>query len=425
MRRQDLALGARITVENAVGRAVALAGDPILRLMHAPWRDRPEETLTSLLTGPPVVRSRLGPVAVASAELCGQVLRDRRFGVRTRAGTTPGGRPGPDGRDPVLEPVDLSFLALDPPDHDRLRRLAQPAFGPTRVRGYRSRAGDLAEQLVADAVARGAFDLVADVAAPLTGTVIAEILGVPRGAVAEFLHWGGVIGETLGGVRSLRAALAAREAEAGLRGLLAGLLDERRDGPGEDLLTQLAGAVDAGEIDSGEAVGMAMLLVLAGFETTTSLLSTAVAGLLDTPGTWAWLGEDPQARAPDVVQEALRFDPPVRFTARSPHVDVELAGEPIAADTAVLLALNAAGRDPAVHTDPHAFDPTRTTASKHLAFGGGAHYCLGAPLALLESEIVLAALASHAPRLARAGAGSRWNSALLGGFRSLPLRASG
>jgi cytochrome P450 len=204
--------------------------------------------------------------------------------------------------------------------------------------------------------------------------------------------------------------------------MLGGLIDKRRGDPGDDLLGRLAGGVAAGDVDEGEAIGAAMLLVLAGFETTTSLLSTAVAALLDTPGAWAWLGEDPQARAPGVVQEALRYDPPVRYTARCPHVDVEPAGEPIAADTPVLLALNAAGRDPAVHSDPHVFDPARTTASKHLAFGGGAHYCLGAALALLEAEIVLAVLASQAPGLARAGAGSRWNSALLGGFRSLPLR---
>lgn len=422
MDRHDLALGARITVENAVGRAFGLAGDPVLRLMYPPWRDRPD-VLGRLAAGPPVVRSRLGVTAVVSAELCGRVLRDRRFGVRTRAGTTPGARPGPDGRDPVMEPVDLSFLALDPPDHDRLRRFVQPAFAPARVRGYRARAAELAADLVAGAVARGELDLVADVAAPLTGTVVAEILGVPGGEVETFLHWGGMIGEALGGVRSLRAARGAREAQAGLHALLGGLLEKRRGDPDDDLIGRLAGGVAAGDLDEGEAVAAAMLLVLAGFETTTSLLSTAVAALLDTPGAWAWLGDDPPVRAPGVVQEALRYDPPVRFTARCPHVDVELGGVRIAADTPVLLALNAAGRDPAVHTDPHAFDPARETASRHLAFGGGSHYCLGAPLALLESEIVLAELAARAPGLGRAGDGVRWDSALLGGYRSLPLRA--
>lgn len=421
MDRHDLALGARITVENAVGRVFGLAGDPVLRLMYPPWRDRPD-VLGRLTAGPPVVRSRLGVSAVVSAELCGQVLRDRRFGVRTRAGTTPGARPGPDGRDPVMEPVDLSFLALDPPDHDRLRRFVQPAFGPARVRGYRVRAADLAEELVGKAVATGGFDLVADVAAPLTGTVIAEILGVPGGEVDAFLHWGGVIGEALGGVRSLHAARGAREAQAALHAMLGALLEKRRGEPGDDLIGRLAGGVAAGDVDEDEAIAAAMLLVLAGFETTTSLITSAVVALDETPGAWAWLGGDPEARAPGAVQEALRYDPPVRFTARCPHVDVELAGVRIEADAPVLLALNAAGRDPAVHTDPHVFDPQRETASKHLAFGGGSHYCLGAPLALLESEIVLAVLAAKAPDLERAGAGVRWNSALLGGYRSLPLR---
>lgn len=423
MDRHDLALGARITAQNAAGRGLALAGDPLMRLMFAPWRDRSGETLGRLLDGPPVVRSRLGFVLVVSSQLCGEVLRDRRFGVRTRSGAGPGARPGARGRDPVTEPVDLSFLAMDPPDHERLRRLVQPTFGPARVRGYRSRAAELAEELVGKAVARGGFDLVADVAAPLTGTVIAEILGVPRSEVDAFLRWGGMIGEALGGVRSLRVARAAREAEAGLKAMLGGLLSDRRGDGGDDLLGRLAAGVAAGDLDADEAVGAAMLLVLAGFETTTSLLSTAVAALLGTPGAWAWLGADPAARAPGVVQEALRYDPPVRYTARCPHVDVEIGGVPVAADTAVLLALNAAGRDPAVHTDPHSFDPARETASKHLAFGGGAHYCVGAPLALLESEVVLALLAAQAPGLARDGDGTRWDSALLGGYRTLPLRA--
>lgn len=421
----EFGLAARIGVTRVLGRAAAVAGDPIMRLMHPPWRDAPTAHHDRLLAGPPVVRSRFGLVAVCSAELCTQLLRDRRCGVRTRAGGPPGGRPGPHGRDPVMEPIDLSFLALDPPVHTRLRKLAQPAFAPSRIRRYRERTGELARRLVEEAAERDGFDLTADVGARLSGGLIAEILGVPDGEMGRVLRCGGVIGEALGGLRSVRQARAVAAAEAELRALLAELLDHRRRHPREDLLTGLVEAVDTGAADRDEALAMALLLVLAGFETTSSLLGNAVAALLDpAPGSgpvWEWLCAAPAGRASAVVEETLRFDPPVRFTMRVPHSDIEVAGVPVAADTPILVLLAAAGRDPAVHVAPHVFDPTRVPASEHLAFAGGAHYCLGAPLARLEAEIALDALATRMPRLRRTGPGQRWTSPLLSGYRSLPV----
>lgn len=418
-------LAARIGVTRAVGRVAAIAGDPIMRLMHPPWRDAPIAHLDRLLAGPPVVRSRLGLVAVCSAELCTSVLRDRRCGVRTRAGGPPGGRPGPDGRDPVLEPIDLSFLALDPPAHTRLRRLAQPAFAPSRIRRYRERAGELARQLTDEAADRDGFDLTADIGARLSGGLIAEILGVPDSEMGRVLRCGGVIGEALGGLRSVRQARAVAAAEAELRALLGDLLDARRRHPHEDLLSELVEAVDAGAAGRDEALAMALLLVLAGFETTSSLLGNAVAAMLDSrldsATVWNWLCASPAERAPAIVAETLRFDPPVRFTLRVPHSDIDVAGVPVAADTPILVLLAAAGRDHTVHAAPHVFDPTRATTSDNLAFAGGAHYCLGAPLARLEAEIALEALATRMPRLRRTGPGQRWTSPLLSGYRSLPV----
>lgn len=426
-----------------VGRAAAVAGDPLLRLMYPPWRDAPRAYLGRLLGGPPVIRSRVAGVGVARAALCTQVLRDRRFGVRTTADGPPGGRPGPDGRDPVFEPIDLSFLAADPPDHTRLRRLAQPAFAPARIRVYRDRARALAAELVdavagasgpgrtagttgtTGAAAPGEVELVGALATRLSGGIVAEILGLPVSEVDRLVRCGGVIGEALGGLRSLRQARAVDAAAGELRVLLAANLDRRRADPRDDLLSRLAAAVDDGEADRDEALAMAVLLVLAGFETTGSLISNAVAAMLDAPPAWEWLCARPAERAAAVVQETLRYDPPVRFTVRVPHVDVELAGATVPADTPVFVVLAAAGRDPAVHADPHVFDPARPSAREHLAFAGGVHFCPGAPLALLEAETMLAELAARLPGLRRAGPGRRWSSPLLGGYREFPVRVRG
>ena len=145
--------------------------------------------------------------------------------------------------------------------------------------------------------------------------------------------------------------------------------------------------------------------------------------MLEADEPWRRLAEDPLAAAADVVEETLRYDPPVQFTARVPHVEVELGVRTVAPDTTVLAMLGAAGRDPAVHSDPDTFDPTRPTAGEHLAFSGGIHYCLGAPLARLEARVALSALAARVPRLRRLPGASRRRSLLLSEYGRLPLDA--
>jgi cytochrome P450 len=205
---RDLRLGARLGLIRAGGRVLALAGDPVLRLMYRPWIDDPAPILRRLRQGPQPYASRSGVLVVATAQACEEVVRDRRYGVRTRAGGTPGG--ADDGvRDPLLQPVDLSILGLDPPEHTRLRRLVAPAFTPARVAAREELAARLAGRLVEDAAAKGRFDLVADIAVPLPVAIIADILGVPDADADAFAHWGRAVGAGLGGVRSLRALRCA------------------------------------------------------------------------------------------------------------------------------------------------------------------------------------------------------------------------
>ncbi|MCD2188767.1 cytochrome P450 [Actinomycetospora soli] len=417
--RDDLALGSRIAAMRAGGLALALRGDPVARLMHRPWRHDPYPTYRTVRTLRRVVRSRTGISAVATHALCEQVLRDRRFGVRLADGRVPF---APEEGPSLLEPVDLSLLNLDAPDHTRLRRLAQPTFAPRRLERYREIAETLTRDLLDRAAARGRFDLVHDLAAPLPITVIARLLAIPEVDADRFAAWGRALGGALDGVRSVAHARELARTTAEVRALFESLVSRRRVDPGEDVVSQLVGALDAGSMTIDELVSLAQLLLVAGFETTTNLVGNAVRAMQSAPGQWEALVADPGLAA-GAVEETLRFDPPVQLTARIAHEDVEIDGVPIRRDSGLLVLLAAAGRDPEAHPDPDRFDIAREQTTPHLAFSGGAHYCLGAALARLEGEVALRLLAERLPGLRAAGRAVPRTATVLRGPRRFPVAA--
>ena len=416
--REDVALGARIAAMRLGGLALAVRGDPVARLMHRPWRIDPYPTYAAVRAARTVVRSRTGISAVATHRLCESVLRDRRFGVRLSDGRLPFAPA--DGSSSLLEPVDLSLLVLDPPDHTRLRRLAQPTFAPRRLEQYRATAERVTSALLDAAAARGRFDLVTDLASPLPITVIAELLAIPDVDAGRFARWGRALGTALDGVRSPahahELALATREA----RTLFTELVDRRRVDPGDDVVSGFVEALDAGTMSLDELVSLAQLLLVAGFETTTNLVGNAVRALRSTPGQWEALVADPSLAA-GAIEETLRYDPPVQLTARIAHEDLEVDGVPLRKDSGVLVLLAAAGRDPEAHPDPDRFDLHRVPITSHLAFSGGAHYCLGAPLARLEGEVALRMLAERMPGLRPDGRSTPRVATVLRGPRSYPV----
>ena len=417
--RDDLALGARIATMRAGGLALALRGDPVARLMHRPWRVDPYPTYAAVRAPRTLVRSRTGMTTVATHALCERILRDRRFGVRLADGRLPFAPA--DGDEPsLLEPVDLSLLVLDAPDHTRLRRLAQPTFAPRRLEQYRATAEKVTAGLLDTALARGRFDLVADVASPLPIAVIATLLAIPDVETDRFVRWGRALAGALDGVRSPVHAKELARTTREARALFSRLVDLRREDPGDDVVSGLVGALDAGTMTLDELVSLAQLLLVAGFETTTNLVGNAVRALHATPGQWAALVADPGLAAA-AVEETLRYDPPVQLTARMAHEDVEIDGVPLRKNSGVLLLLAGAGRDPEVHPDPDRFDVHRTPTAPHLAFSGGAHYCLGAPLARLEGEVALRMLAERAPRLRPAGRAAPKIATVLRGPRHYPV----
>lgn len=360
--------------------------DPMALLSLRPGRVDPYAVYRDLRARGDVLPTRLGNWMTTSHAATDAVLRDRRFGVREA-----GVEHGP-------QPLDLSFLERDPPDHTRLRRLAAPAFTPRRIADRRARVEQvtvrLVDGLVADARRGGAADLVAGLAAPLPIAVITDLLGIPDADAPTFARYGTTIGSALDGVRSLRHAHELMTAQAALTRILSDLVASRRADPRDDLVGRLV-AAEGDTLTAEELLTMCRLLLVAGFETTVNLVGNAVRALLADPAQWQALRADPGLAAA-AVEETLRYDPPVQRTGRVAHEPLELAGRPVRRGQWVVALLGAAGRDPQVHTDPDRFDVRRTQTTEHLAFSAGIHYCIGAPLARLEAEVALAALAERA-----------------------------
>jgi cytochrome P450 len=379
-----------------------------MALLHLrPGRDDPYRIYDRMRRQGPLLPTRRGNWATTSHRLCDSVLRDRRFGVR------PAGYTGTDM-------LDLSFLSMNPPDHTRLRRLAQPAFSPKQMAGYRPRIEKTVHALLDQVPATDRFDLISTLAAPLPIAVITDLLGIPD--AEDFARYGAVIGGALDGIRSLSHAAQLRKADAELAALFEGLFALRRREPTDDILSRLA-ADEGDQIRPAELLPMCILLLVAGFETTVNLIGNAINALLEHPEQWAALRADPEAMAPRAVEETLRFDPPVQQTGRYALEPVELAGRPVHKGQYVVTLIGASGRDPQVHPDPDRFDITRRPAAEHLAFSTGIHYCLGQPLARLEATIALQALAQRIPHLRRAGRTRRRTSSTIRGPIQLPVRS--
>jgi P450-derived glycosyltransferase activator len=355
----------------------------------------------------------MGNWVTTSHRLCNTVLRDRRFGVRSAEPTMP---------DSPADDFDMSFLDRDPPDHTRLRRLAQPAFSPRQMAGYRPRVEQTVEGLLDRAAAAGAFDLVSGYAAPLPIAVITDLLGVPDADAARFARYGAVIGSALDGIHSLAHAARLQAANDELKAMFEGLFELRRREPADDVISRIV-AAQGGAIRPREMLPMCNLLLVAGFETTVNLVGNAVAALLAHPRQWDDLCADPAGLASAAVEETLRWDPPVQRTARCALEDVELDGHLVRKGEFVVTLIGAANRDPAAFADPDKFDIHRTQTADHLAFSSGIHYCVGQPLARMEAQIAVRRLAERLPGLRQAGPLRRRTSSIVRGPIRLPVRA--
>jgi cytochrome P450 len=301
----------------------------------------------------------------------------------------------------------------DPPDHTRLRTLLSRAFTPRAVDRMRPRVAEIADELLTDVAGRGRADLVGDYAYPLTASVIAEMLGVPRADRARFKDWSDQItGLVFGGMGDTDRHTAGANGMAELTDYLSGLVAAHERDPADDLLSALISARDAGDsLSHDEVIATGVLLLFAGHETTTNLIGNGLLALLRHPRQRAALAADPTL-IDGAVGELLRFDGPAKTIARLMAADVTLRGRTLRRGERVFLCAAAANRDPAVFPEPDRLDLTRTHG-RNLGFGIGLHYCLGAPLARLEASLAIPRALDRLPGLRLGSEPLRWHPVLL------------
>jgi cytochrome P450 len=327
-----------------------------------------------------------------------RLLRDPRMSVQDPTVDTTGAPLGSDGL-----PVTGPFLFRDPPHHDTLRQQTMYRFAP-RIMGMRPRIEALVTGLLDNRLgdAPGRLDVVAELAYPLPVGVICELLGVPPEDEPIFHSFAGRLTKALDPEETLTeqeiAELEVTRRE--WREYLMPMIARRSAQPGTDLISALLTEGDPATrmnlIELGATLGM---LLIAGHETTVNLVANGTLALLRNPDVLAWLRADPEL-APALVEEVLRYDPPVQLTGRRATADIQVAGRTIRAGQHVSLLLAAGNRDPRRFADPDVFWPERPD-NAHLAFGGGVHYCFGAALARMEAQAALTAIATRLdnPRL--------------------------
>jgi pimeloyl-[acyl-carrier protein] synthase len=296
-----------------------------------------------------------------------------------------------------------SMLMMDAPDHTRVRSLVNKAFTPRRVAELRPRIEAIAKELLAAPAAAGRMDVIGELGAPLPAIVIAELLGVPAEDHPKFRVWAAQIVASPAAIAGGEAADAFESGFNSLSEYLRDVIAARRREPRGDLISALVAAQeDRDALSDSELLATAILLLLAGHETTTNLIGNGTLALLQHPDELARLRAEPELLK-GAIEEILRFDSPVQATMRAALESVEFGGVTLGKGALVICGIGAANRDPAVFDEPDRFDVARRE-NRHLSFGFGAHFCLGAPLARLEGEIAFRALLEQFPKLALSGA---------------------
>ncbi len=362
-----------------------------------------------------------GMLFLSRYEDCAGLLRDERL---MRQGI---GEPilPPAQQKPLFDMMGNWMLLLDPPDHTRLRSLVHKAFTPRMVAQLRASVQQLTDDLLSQAEqkarAEGSVDLMAAFAYPLPVAVICALLGVPQEDYVQFHDWSDAIARSLDLTDEAAVYDRAAVAATALTDYLEGLLAKRRAEPQNDLISALVGLeLEGDKLTKAELFATCALLLIAGHETTVNLIGNGTLALLRHPDQWRALQEKPEL-AGVAVEELLRYDSPVQMTARVAHATFEYHGHTIRRGQEVAFLLGAANRDPSRFPNPDRLDLSRGD-SRHLSFGGGIHYCLGAPLARMEGEIAFGTLARRLPTLQLAADEVTYrDNFLLRGLSALPV----
>jgi cytochrome P450 family 130 len=323
--------------------------------------------------------------------------------------------PGTFSSDGVAEAAQLmpQMIYMDPPRHTDLRALVSRAFTPRRVAELEDRVRAVTRERIDAFLPAGRCDVVHDLAAPVPSTIMSGLIGVPPEHTEQFRAWTEAFLEVTG-----PGDIAERA--GGIYGLFGELLAERRRAPCDDLMSALLDAeVDGQRLSEGDLLGFCFLLLIAGNDTTTSLIGNGVELLGRHPDQRARLVEDP-ALIPDAIEEMLRIEAPTQALPRTATCDTELCGVPIAAGSRVMLLFGAANLDEREFSAPETFDVLRRPA-RHLAFGHGIHFCLGAMLARLESRVVFEELLGRVGSYELADGAERYTSNWARAWKTLPI----
>lgn len=310
-----------------------------------------------------------------------------------------------------------TLIAKDPPDHRKLRNLVNKAFTSRAVARLSDRITQITQELLDQVKQQGRMDVVSDIAFPLPAKVIAELLGVPSEDWDIFRRWARIDTSNPGAAQQGNGRTMQEE----MWNYFSRLLAERRRAPKEDLISGLSVAeVDGERLSERELVNFCTLLLAAGQETTKNLIANALVCFTDHPDSMQRLIREP-ALMPTAVEEVLRYLPPVWFLFRQTRADVELAGQTIPANRVVFAWTASANRDAAQFPNPSTFDITREP-NRHLGFGHGVHYCVGAPLARLEARIALPMMLEQLKNIQRVESDSTMvHSGIVFVIRSLPV----
>jgi cytochrome P450 len=395
-------------------------GEVLAALAQPEGRADPYPLYERLRAIGPAATAPDGTLVVTGYRECSMLLRDHRLHKTPERRLEAAGYPKWQDR-PALRLMFSSVMMLNPPAHTRLRRLVAACFTARRVAGLRP----AVERIVAEACEQiaGDSDFVTGFAVPLPVTVIGELLGIPAADRPMFAGLARDWSAVLDGL-SPQAVDRADAAATVIADYVADLAERRREQPGDDLISAMAAAGGGDQLTAEELVTMAALLLKAGSDTTTGLLSNGLAALLAHPDQAARLRAERLLAIP-AVEELLRYDSPVQIlSGRCAPDDLTIAGFDLSDGQRVLVVLGAANRDAAVFSDPDRLILDRAQQAP-LSFGGGIHYCLGAPLARLEAQVAFPALLTRFPRLALAGQPVRREreGAALHDYASLPISA--
>ena len=292
------------------------------------------------------------------------------------------------------DPLDNSLISTDPPRHRQLRALVSQAFTPRAINQLAPRIEEIAQELLDEVSEKGEADIVHDFAAPLPVTVIAELLGIPIVDRARFKRWSDAIVSGGAGV------MDHGEAEREMSEYFLWTIEQHRENPQNDLISALLAAeIDGERLSLRDLLGFGVLLLIAGNETTTNLIGNAILCFDEQPDVYAELRGNP-ALLPLAIEEVLRYRSPVQSMFRTVAKDTRLGGKDLRVGQAVLAYIGSANHDEAQFPNADRFE-IRRQPNRHIAFGHGIHFCLGAPLARLESKIGLSAILERLPNLTR------------------------